>query len=277
MTFRHAKARILKCKCRRGTKEIGSMTPPRIVRADPRVADLVQAGKIRSALFLPQYTKDEVTGELRGVGPGMVAIELRGLAARLGIEVLLAGLETPIEVLECLKTGACDVAFMGITASRAAEVDFSSPVIQFDFTYLVPAGSSIFGGEDADRPGVRIAVVRNHASTIALNRIVQHAKLIATDVPEAALDMLRAGNADALASARDLLVDYSAKLSGSRVLKDAYGGNLTGMAVRKGEVRRLAYFNDFVEEAKPSGLIQRAIEHAGCRGVIQVAASGNSN
>ena len=34
--------------------------------ADPRVADLVRAGKLRVALFLPQYTKDPVTGELRG-------------------------------------------------------------------------------------------------------------------------------------------------------------------------------------------------------------------
>ena len=55
--------------------------------ADPRVADLVQAGKIRLALFLPQYTKNPVTGELRGVGTGFLAIELaRALAARLGLE-----------------------------------------------------------------------------------------------------------------------------------------------------------------------------------------------
>ena len=238
----------------------------------------MQAGRIRSALFLPQYTKDEVTEELRGLGPGMVALELlRGIAARLGVEALLAGLQTPVEVVECLKTGTCDMAFMGITASRAAEVDFSPPVIQFDFTYLVPAGSSIFGVADADRPGVRITVVRNHASTLALCHIVQHAKLLDTEIPEAALDMLRAGNADALASARDLLVDYSAKLPGSRVLKDAYGGNRTGMAVPKGHAGRLAYINEFVEQAKASGLIQRAIERAGCGEVIQVAPPAKSD
>ena len=39
--------------------------------ADPRVADLVRAGKIRAALFLPQYTEDPATGEIRGdVGNG---------------------------------------------------------------------------------------------------------------------------------------------------------------------------------------------------------------
>jgi len=251
---------------------MGSVITCRTARADPRVADLVQAGRIRSALFLPQYTKDELTGEIRGVGPGTVGIELvRGFAARLGVEVLLAGLQTPVEVVECLKAEDCDMAFMGITASRAAELDFSPPVIEFDFTYLVPAGSSIFSVADADRLGLRIAVIRNHASTIALSRIVQHARLVDTAVPEAALDMLRAGNADALASARDLLVDYSKILPGSRVLKDAYGGNRTGMAVPKGNTGRLACITEFIEEAKATGLVRRAIERAGCSEVIQVA------
>ena len=40
--------------------------------ADPRVADLVRAGKIRVALHLAQYSKDPVTGELRGLGSGTV-------------------------------------------------------------------------------------------------------------------------------------------------------------------------------------------------------------
>jgi hypothetical protein len=51
---------------------------------DPRVADLVQAGKIRVALFPPQYAEDPATGELRPFGAGIVSMELaRGLARRL--------------------------------------------------------------------------------------------------------------------------------------------------------------------------------------------------
>jgi hypothetical protein len=38
---------------------------------DPRVADLVQTGRLRVALFPPQYTKDPVSGELRGPGRGL--------------------------------------------------------------------------------------------------------------------------------------------------------------------------------------------------------------
>jgi hypothetical protein len=67
---------------------------------DPRVADLVQAGKIRLALFLPGYTKSAI-GELRGVGTGAVAVEIaRALAARLRVQVLLVENPTPPQVME---------------------------------------------------------------------------------------------------------------------------------------------------------------------------------
>src|SRR5271154_2569812 len=88
---------------------------------DPRVTDLVQSGKIRTALFLPQYTKDAATGELRGLGTGFVAIEIaRALAARLGVAMAVIEHPTPPKAAESLATGACDIAFLGIEPSRAA-------------------------------------------------------------------------------------------------------------------------------------------------------------
>jgi len=235
---------------------------------DPRVADLVQAGKIRVALFPPQYAEDPATGELRPFAAGIVSMEIaHGLARRLGVAAQLVGRPTPPKAVECVKTAACDLVIVGIEPSRAAEVDFSQPVIQFDYTYLVPAGSSIDSIADVDRPGIRIAVVRNHASTFALSRIVKHAEFVAADVPDAAFDLLRAGNAHAFASAREALIDYSITLPGSKVLADAYGVNLVGIGVPKGHGGRLAYIGEFIEEAKASGLIARAIEAAGLRGV----------
>jgi len=238
---------------------------------DSRIADLVRAGEVRVALFLPGYTKNPRTGELRGIGTGAVVIEIVGaLAARLKVEVLLVENPTPPEVVECLRVGACDMAYMGITPSRAAEAGFSPPFMQVDFTYLVPAGSSIRSIPDADRSGVRIAVVRDHASTLALSRLLKHAKPIDAEIPDSAFDLLRTKHADAWASARPSLLKYSTQLPGSRVLEDRYGANLVALAVPKGEIGRLAYIREFLEEAKKSGLVQRAIDRAGLRG-FQVA------
>jgi polar amino acid transport system substrate-binding protein len=243
---------------------------------DPRVTDLVQAGKIRAALFLPQYAEDPLTGGLRGRGTGVVGVELaRALAARLGIEAQMVGYPTPSQALEGLKTGACDLGFLGIERSRVVELDFSPPIFQFDYTYLVPAGSTIHTIADADRPTRRIAVVRNHASDLALRRIVKHAELVGSELPDAAFDVLRAGNAHALAFPRDVLLDFSVTLPGSRVLEDRYGVNRVGIAIRKGHAGRLAYIAEFVEEAKASGLIERAIERGGLRG-FRVESSGSA-
>lgn len=78
--------------------------------ADARVADLAQAGKIRLAIFLPQYNNDAATGEIRGVGTGFVVTELaRALAARIGVELKILGYPTPLKALEGLKARECDL------------------------------------------------------------------------------------------------------------------------------------------------------------------------
>jgi polar amino acid transport system substrate-binding protein len=241
--------------------------------ADPRMADIATAGKVRLTLFLPQYDKAPVTGELRGVGTGFLALEIiRVLATRLSVEVLVIELPSPAKAVACLKDNGCDVAFLGIEPSRAAEVDFSPAIFQFDYTYLVPAGSAFHSIADADRPGIRIAMVRSHASALALAHIVKHAELVGAELPDEGFELLRAGKADALALPRDHLLDFSCKLPGSRVLEDSYGINRVGMAVRKGQTGKLDYLSEFVEEAKTSGLIQHIIDRGNLR-VFRVAKS----
>jgi polar amino acid transport system substrate-binding protein len=245
---------------------------------DARVADLVQAGTVRLALFLPQYTKNSATGEVLGNGPGVVAVEIgRALAERLGVKLLLAGYPTPAAVVDCLKVGACDIALIAITPSRTAELGFTPPVVQQDYTYLVPAGSSIKSAADADQPGVRIAVVRNHLSTLALSHVLKRADLVYAEAPDPAFDLLRTGHADVMASARPTLLNYLPKLPGSRLLEDHYGANIQAMALPKSQTGWLAYFSEFLEQAKASGMIQRAIENAGLRDAYRVVPSAKPN
>jgi len=81
---------------------------------------------------------------------------------------------------------------------------------------------------------------------------------------------LRTGYVDAWASVSPALLDYSGRLSGSRVLGGSYGANFPAVVVAKVQTARLAYLKEFVEEAKASGLVQRTIERAGHAG-YQVA------
>jgi polar amino acid transport system substrate-binding protein len=234
--------------------------------ADARVADLAQARKIRAGLHSVMYTKDPQTGGPKGAGVGIILLDVaRALGVRIGAEIVPIGHPTIPEMLTCLTAGACDMGFMGPDPTRTG-VEFSPPLLQLDYTLLVPAGSSIQRMADVDRPGVRIAAVSHHASTLTLSRILKQAQLIQAATPDPTFELLRSGQADAFASIRGVLLDYSAKLPGSRVLDDHYGANLVGMAVPKGQAGRLAYITEFIEHAKASGLVQQAIERAGLPG-----------
>jgi len=245
--------------------------------ADPRVADLARTGELRVGLFLPQYTKDPGNGELRGVGAHIVSIALaRALAARIGVAAKFVEYTAPPEVVECLKGRRCDLGIMGVDPIRAADTGLSPPFIQFDFTHLVPPGSSIRTIADAHGPEIRVAVVRGHASTFALARVLKANRFVEAATPDQAFDLLRSGRADTFASSRPTLLDYSAAVPGSRVLEDRYGVNLVALAVPKGDAGRLSYVSEFIDEMRRSGWLQRVIDSAGLRG-FEVASQGASN
>lgn len=236
---------------------------------DPRVADLVKASRVRVGLGMSIVgaLKDPATGELRGV-----AVDLaHALAARIGVELLPVEYPTPPRVLDGLKDGAWDVGVFALDPSRLGQVDFSPPYLQVDLTYLVAPGSAIRNISDADQPGVRIAVIRNSVEDVILTSLLKRAAVLRVETSSGAgFDLLRDGNAEALASSRTTLLNASARLPGSRVLEDRFGVIEIAMAVAKGQAARMAYISDFIEEAKASGLVQRAIERAGVRG-FQVA------
>jgi polar amino acid transport system substrate-binding protein len=229
---------------------------------DPRVADLKRAGKVRVALYLPQYTNDPGTGALRGWAVDLV----HALGADLGVTGVPVENPHPPAAMACLKSGAADAAMLGIVASRGAEVDFSPPLVEADYSCLIPAGSAIRSVADADCPGVRIAAVRGHASTLALGRIVKHATFVYADTPDPTFEIFRRGDADLFVSLHEVLLGYARKLPGSRVLPERYGFNSIGLAVPKGQSERLACLSEFVERAKASGVVQQAIERSGWRG-----------
>lgn len=228
--------------------------------SDLRVADLVRARRLRAALFLPQYRKDAATGELRGVWVEIV----RALGAHLGVETVVMELTTPTEMIDCLTKGGCDVASLGFDPARADQVGgFTPPFMRVDYATMVPANSAIQSWAEVDRPGVRIAAVRDHASTLALARLLKQAEMVEIATPDAAFELLQTGAADAWASVGPTLLTYRARLPGGRVLDGSFGANFPALVVAKGQTARLSYISEFIEHAKAAGIVQRAIDRAG--------------
>jgi polar amino acid transport system substrate-binding protein len=244
----------------------GKQTAVAQTTQDPRVADLVRAGELRVGLglgVLMQAIKNPTTGELRGA-----ALEIaRALATRIGVKLVTVEYPRPGAVLEGLRTNSWDVTFLVINPARTDEVDFSHPFLQSDYTYLVAPGSPIRSVADADRSGVRIAVPRGDGSDLYLSHTLKFAQLVRTDSHPAAVDLLRTGGADAKASPRFVLMTERAGVPGSQVLHTGFADISFAAVVPKGQTARLAYVNEFVEDAKASGLVKRIIESLGLQGV----------
>jgi polar amino acid transport system substrate-binding protein len=233
---------------------------------DPRVADLVQSGALRVGVGLGSLTtamKDPATGEVKGP-----ALELgRALADKIGGKFVPVEYPRPGAVIDGLRTNGWDVTVLIVDPVRAEQVDFSNPTLQSDLTYLVAAGSTMQSVADADQPGVRIGAARGDSSDLTLTRMLKHGELVRTDSIAAALDLLRTGGVNAIALNRPSLIALSATLPGSRVLSDGFADFYSAAAVPKGHDGWLAYINEFVEDAKASGLVSRMMEKLAMQGV----------
>jgi hypothetical protein len=62
---------------------------------------------------------------------------------------------------------------------------------------------------------------------------------------------------NAFASIREMLMQYSTGLPGSRVLADSYQTNLAGIAVAKERAGRPAYLTEFLDDMKQSGRVEQ--------------------
>jgi polar amino acid transport system substrate-binding protein len=229
------------------------------------LSDLAPTGKLRVGINYGNpvlATRDPAGGELRGV-----AVDLgRELGRRLGVPVELVGYDAAGKMVGGLKT-VWDVAFLAVDPGREGEISFTAPYIEIEGAYLVSPGSPLRTIAEVDREGVRIALAAKAAYDLFLSRTLRHARLVHAPDPGAAFDLLVAGKADVLAGVRQTLIANAGKLPGSRVLEGRFMAIGQALGMPKGHDTGAKYLREFIENVKASGLVARAIEKAGIRGV----------
>jgi polar amino acid transport system substrate-binding protein len=208
-------------------------------------------------------TRDSSTGEIRGV-----AVDLANeLGTRSGLPIEIVAFESAGKMFEAVKTGEWDIAFLAIDPGRANDIDFTAAYIEIEGTYLVPSGSQISTIADVDRKGVRIGVSAKSAYDLFLSRSIQHAELIRAPDPNKAFGLIVAGRVDVVAGVKQHLAANAEKLPGSRVLDGRFMAIQQALGIPKGRQDAAVYLREFIEDAKDSGFVARAIDKAGVRGV----------
>jgi polar amino acid transport system substrate-binding protein len=229
--------------------------------------ELAPGGVVRVAIALAPAASpffavaDPLSGEPRGVTVTLG----KALAAELGLPLQFVRYPNSGQITDRADDGEWDVTFMPADASRAQRVDFTPPYALVQSSFLVPPGSTVHTIEDVDRPGVKVVAIENTATARSAARVLKQANLVHAPTVQAAADALRAGEADALALSRDALATIADGLSGARVLDGHFHSAGVAAAVPKGRPQALRLVEGFIEKAKASGLVQRAMDEAGLR------------
>ena len=235
--------------------------------SDGARAALAPTGKLRVGLIsVPVHAvRDPYSGELRGVSHDLA----RELAARLRVPFEPVIYPNPAAYLAAGEAGNWDIGSLGVTSERQASFDFAQPHVEVDYGYLVPSDARITAVDEVDRPGVRVALVAVSASEVALTRGLKHASVVRGRDLSALIDLVLIGEADVIAAQKTNLYNIAPRLPGSRVLDGRPGSEEQAFAIPRGrDPIGLAYIRAFVQDAKRRGLIARAIERAGIRGVV---------
>jgi polar amino acid transport system substrate-binding protein len=237
-----------------------------VARADDTAAkaELAPTGRLRVGIAVaPTLGAGNVAREPGGGYRG-VAVDLgEELARRLGVPAEFVPYPNSGALTDAVAGGAWDVAFLPVDAQRKAKVDFGSAHIVLQSTYLVGPGSAIAALADADKPGVRVAGVENTATARAAQASLKRVTMTLVKTADELFELLKSGQADAIALSRESLSTLSARLPGSRVLDGAYLNSYVAVAVPKGRPAALAYASAFVDAAIASGSVRRTLDSIG--------------
>jgi len=236
--------------------------------------ELVPTGKLRVAIAVSPsasalYVVKGTDGQFHGVSVDLGA----AMAKKLGVPVEYVPYLASGEITNTATVGVWDVTFVPYDAERAKFIDFGAAYHVLQSTYLVAPGSTIKSIDQADRPEVRVAGVANTATYRAAQKATPKATFITVPGVDAAVALMKEGKADAIGLSRESLGGLASKIPGSRMLDGSFLNSFTAVAVPPNKPAARDYVTAFVEEAKASGLVRRALDSAGLTSAT-VAAAG---
>ncbi len=192
---------------------------------------------------------------------------------RLGVPVKIVSYESAGALAEAAGSGEWQLGFLAIEPKRANEITFTAAYVEIEATYLMPPNSPIKTVDEVDRPGVRISVTGKAAYDLYLTRTLKHATLSRTSDAEATFKQFIAEKMDALAGLKSQLEMDHEKLPGSRILPGRFTAVQQAAATPRGHDAGARYLAGFIEDAKASGFVARAIAKHGIRGLTVAPAA----
>jgi polar amino acid transport system substrate-binding protein len=234
--------------------------------AQPAISsELAPLGKLRVAMNggSPELVKRTSDGNL----VGGVAVDVgKFIAAKLGVSFELIAYANADAYTQSFGTGEWDIAIGPPTPLVAEKADFSPDLMLLDLMYVAAPGREFADAAQVDRPGVKIGVGRNSGADQFLSRTLKSAELVRPG--GGGIEALRSGKADVWAANASNVQAVADALPGAKVVPGAFTTVRFTVALPKGRSSAAqAKVADIVNEARKIGVVRKAIEQAGMKGV----------
>jgi polar amino acid transport system substrate-binding protein len=249
-----------------------------VIHREAALLELAPVGDLRVAIALspaasPFFAvRDPGTGEPHGVTISLA----RDLAAETGLPLRLVQYRNSGEITDMADASEWDATFMPADAERAKRVAFTPPYALVESTYLIGPNCSARNIADVDRPDVRVVAISDTATGRSAARTLRNATLVYAATVNEAAESLGTGKVDALALSRDALATLAPRFPGARILDGHFHAAGVAGAVPRNRRAALEFLTDFIERAKASGRVKRALDLAGLRYAV-VAPPGETS
>lgn len=234
------------------------------------VAELAPSGKLRVAINFGNpilATKDSATGEPRGVSVDLA----HELTRRLGVPLELVTFTSAGKVVDAIRAGQVDIAYVAIDPVRGADISYTAPYVVIEGAYLVRNDSPIRANAEVDRPGVRVAVGAGSAYDLYLSRELKQATLVRAPTSPAVADLFMAQKLEVAAGVKQQLEADARRVPGVRLLDGRFMVINQAMGTPKGREAGIRYLRDFIEEMKTSGFVAQALVRHNIEGAAVAA------
>ncbi len=229
-------------------------------------AELAPGGKLRFGLNGANSTvvTRNADGTVGGVAPELG----RFIAGKIGASFVPVLYATSAAYTDSMQKGEWDICVTGRNPLADTKFDYSPDVIAVEYVLLAAPGKEFADVGQVDRPGVRIGVARNASADAFLSLSLKSAQLVRESGGVANMvEVLRDGKADLFATGTGVALEAAALLPGSKIVGVFHKVSFA-VAIPKG---RSAAARDrltaLVNEAKAAGVVTKAIEQAGLKGV----------
>lgn len=242
-------------------------------QASGAASALAPSGRLRACINLGNpilARRDAVSGQALGVSVDLA----RALAEQLGVGIELIVVDSAGKSVDIVKSEQADIGFFAIDPMRSDGIRFTAPYVLIEGAYLVRQNSALTDNSQVDRPGQRVMVGKASVYDLYLTRALKAAQILRSPTSPTVVDDFLAQNADVAAGVKQQLEADATRLGGLRLLPGRFMVIEQAMGLPQGRgAAAQAALASFVETAKASGFVARALERHNIHGATVAPAA----